>query len=273
VTLPEQSIGSDPLAPLAVVTGASSGIGRALARQFADNGFDVLLVADDAHVQNVADGLAATGSHSYAHEADLASADGVQAAYRAITGIGRPVAALALNAGVAVGGGSFAETDLADHLRLIDLNCRSTVHLAGLLLPDMVERDDGRVLITASIAALGPGPYQSTYNASKAFVHFFAEGIRQELRDTHVTVTSLMPGPTDTAMFARGDMEDTRLAQGHKDDPDEVARDGFEAMMAGRDHVVSGSARNKVQAAAASVLPDWLTSIGIEQITRPGTGS
>jgi uncharacterized protein len=272
VTIPAQPTGPGPLAPFAVVTGASRGIGRALARQFADNGFDVFLVADEPGVEEVAAGLAATGSHSYAHQADLATADGIAATHRAITAIGRPVAALALNAGVAVGGGSFTETDLADHLRLVDLNCRSTVHLAGLLLPDMVARDDGKVLITASIAALGPGPYQSTYNASKAFVHFFAEGVREELRGTGVSVTSLMPGPTDTDIFAGGDMEDTRLASGPKDDPDEVARAGFEALMAGRDHVVAGGLKNKVQLAAAAVLPDWLTSLAVERITKPRTG-
>ncbi len=264
--------GTAPLAPLAVVTGASSGIGRSLARQFAEHGFDVLLVAEDAAVHPAAAGLQTTGVQAVPHQADLATAEGVESTAEAVRATGRPVAALALNAGVGVGG-AFTETDLADHLRLVDLNCRSTVHLAGLLLPGMVARGEGRVLVTASIAAVAPGPFHATYAASKAFVHSFAEGIRHELKDTGVTVTSLMPGPTDTGFFDRADMTDTKVAAAADDEPDDVARDGYEALMAGKDHVVAGSARNKVQAAGAGAMPDAAAAAGMARMTRPGSAS
>jgi hypothetical protein len=115
-------------------------------------------------------------------------------------------------------------------------------------------RGRGRLLFTSSIAATMPGPYESTYAASKAFLYSFAQAIRTELKGTGVTVTALMPGLTDTNFFARAGLEDTKLGRSKKDDPAAVARDGFEALMAGKDHVVAGSPRNKAQVAAAKVL-------------------
>jgi short-subunit dehydrogenase len=152
------------------------------------------------------------------------------------------------------------------------LNVTSAVHLTRLLLPEMVERGTGRVLFTSSIAATAPGPYHATYAASKAFLYSFAEAIRYELRDTGVTVTSLMPGPTDTDFFERAGMEDTRIgAMENKDDPAEVAREGFEALMSGRSHVIAGSARNRVQATAAKFLPEGAKARTQAAMTEPGT--
>ncbi|MET3961594.1 short-subunit dehydrogenase [Marmoricola sp. OAE513] len=254
-------------APLALVTGASSGIGRSLALQFLDHDFDVVVVAEDAAIdQLVADG----GPRVHPIRADLATADGVQQVHRETQALGRPVAAAALNAGVGVGG-AFTETDLDAHLNLVDLNVRSTVHLAKLLSQDMVERGEGRLLFTASIAATSPGPFHATYAASKAFVHSFAEGLRVELEPAGVTVTSLMPGPTDTAFFERAGMEDTKIGSGPKDDPDDVARDGFEALMAGRPHVVAGSLKNRAQAAVSTHLPDTISSKMQARMAKPGT--
>ena len=203
---------------------------------------------------------------------DLATAEGVTELYLAANEGGRPLDIVALNAGIGVGG-PFHETDLEDDLRLVDLNCRSTVHLAKLVVRDMVARRHGRILVTASIAAKAPGPYHSTYAASKAFVHSFAEGIRHELKDTGVTVTSLMPGPTDTEFFDRADMEDTRVAQGAQDDPDEVAKAGIEALLDDKDHVVAGSLRNKVMAAASSASPDKAAAAAMVKMTEPGSGT
>ena len=254
---------------LAVVTGASSGIGRALARQFVEHGYDVVVAAEDAELDDAARELEAGGRQVTPVRVDLATADGVQRLHDRIVATGRPVAAAALNAGIGVGGGRFDQTDLDAHLRLVDLNVRSTVHLAWLLTRDMVSRGEGRLLFTASIAAKGPGPYHSTYAASKAFVHWLAEGIRQELADTGVSVTSLLPGPTDTEFFERADMEDTKIGQGSKDDPDEVARDGFEALMAGKDQVVAGSAKNTAQAVASSLVPDRAAAAMQARMTKP----
>jgi short-subunit dehydrogenase len=256
--------------PLALVTGASTGIGRSLAREFGEHGYDLVIAADDDAIHDAAEALRATGSAVVAEQVDLSTADGVTALHRAATSAGN-IAAAALNAGVGVGG-RFDETDLDRDLALVDLNCRSTVHLAKLLTRDMVRAGEGRLLFTSSIAATTPGPYHATYAASKAFVHSFAEAIRVELADTGVTVTSLMPGPTDTDFFERGDMLDTKLgAMDSKDDPDDVARQGFEALMAGKDHVVAGRLMNKVQTAAARVLPDQRTASAMSGMTEPGS--
>jgi short-subunit dehydrogenase len=186
--------------------------------------------------------------------------------------VGRHGRILAVNAGVGVSG-RFAETDLKAHLALIELNVTGAVHLTGLLLPAMVARGQGRILFTSSIAASMPGPYLSTYAASKAFVCSFTQAIRKELKGTGVIVTALMPGPTDTEFFTRAGMEDTKLGQGKKDDPADVARDGFEALMADKDHVVAGSARNKAQVAAATILPDRIVASVQGAMSRPRSAS
>ena len=240
--------------PFAVVTGASSGIGRELSKQFAVNGFDVLLTANEP----LDAALAELPPDAVVHTvlADLSDDAGVEQLTAAIVGTGRPVDALALNAGIAEGG-AFVETPWEGGDRdVLAVDVVSTVHLAKRLLPAMVARGSGRVLFTSSIAATMPGPFYATYAASKAFIQSFAEALRYEMKDKGVTVTALMPGPTDTNFFERADMEGTTVDQSKKDDPADVAKDGFEALMAGKDHVVAGSFKNTVQAAAAKVLPD-----------------
>src|SRR3954447_23112292 len=194
--------------PLAVVTGASSGIGLELAKQFAANDFDLVIAAEDTELSQAAEGLRGSGIAVEAVQVDLSRDGAVDELYARIKAGGRPVAAAALNAGIG-SGGAFAETPLDRELRLVDLNVRSTVHLAKHLIQDMVARDEGRILFTSSIAATMPGAYQAVYNASKSFVQSFALALREELKDTNVTITSLMPGPTDTEFFERADMEDT----------------------------------------------------------------
>ncbi|SBT66360.1 Short-chain dehydrogenase [Micromonospora sediminicola] len=259
--------------PLAVVTGASSGIGYELAVQFVEHGYDVVVAAEDAAIETTARDLRRDGGPEvHPVRADLATPEGVEQLAGAVTGQGRPVDALALNAGRGAGGDFVGGTDLADELTVIDLNVRSTVHLAKLLLPDMVRRGAGRVLFTSSIAATMPGAYQAVYNASKSFVQSFAEGVRNELKDSGVTVTSLMPGPTDTQFFDRADMEDTRVGQGKKDDPRKVAEDAFEALMKGEHKVAAGSLVNKVQVAAGKIVPDRLKAEQHRKMAEPGSG-
>lgn len=265
-------MGSPGVRPLAAVTGASSGIGYELARTFASNGFDLVVAADDARIVEAAQDFEALGAAVVPVQVDLTTYDGVERLYDRIRAAGRPLAAVAINAGAGVDGDFVRQTDLADDLRVVALNVTSSVHLAKLTLQDMVAAGEGRVLFTASVAATMPGPYYAVYAASKAFVHSFAQAVRYELRDTGVTVTSLMPGPTDTEFFERADMTDTRAATGHKDDPSEVARDGFEAMMAGKDHVVAGAFRNKVQAAAAHVTPAQVAAKMHARMVEPGGG-
>jgi len=244
----------------AVVTGASSGIGLELAKQFAEHGFDLLIVADDPKIVQAASALKNYNVSVQDAQIDLAKPAGVDELYGEIRKAGRPVDAIALNAGVGAGGDFVRETALDADLNVIDLNVKSTVHLAKLVLKDMVRRGQGRVLFTSSIAATMPGTFNAVYNASKAFVQSFAQAIRNELKDTGVTITALMPGATDTNFFHRANMEDTKIGTSEKDDPADVAKTGFEALMAGEDHVVAGSFKNKVQATMAHVLPDTMTS-------------
>ncbi|CAM3697020.1 SDR family NAD(P)-dependent oxidoreductase [Nocardioides zeicaulis] len=258
--------------PLAVVTGASSGIGLELARQFVQHDFDVVVAAEDAEIAVAAAVLRAEGGTDVTPvQVDLRTAEGVDDLYSAISADGRPIAAIALNAGHGQGG-AFVDTDLADELSIIALNVTSTVRLAKLVLRDMVARDEGRVLVTSSIASTMPGSFQAVYNASKSFLQSFTEALQDELKDTGVTLTSLMPGPTDTDFFERADMaEDTKVGTSKKDDPAQVARQGFDALMAGRARVVGGGLTTKVQEAAAKVMPDRLKAAVHRQVAEPGS--
>jgi len=258
---------------LAVVTGASSGIGRELARQFADHEFDLVVAAEDAELADTVSELEATGATVTSVQVDLSAPEGVTRLYGAVRALGRPVDAIALNAGIGAGGAFATDTDLEKELRIVDLNVRSTVHLAKLVLADMVVRNEGRVLFTSSIASTMPGAFQAVYNASKSFVQSFALALRNELKDTGITITSLMPGPTDTEFFERADMLDTKVGTGPKDDPADVARAGFDALMAGDERVVAASMKNKVQAAASRVMPDRVKAEMHRKMAEPGSGS
>lgn len=257
--------------PLALVTGASSGIGFELAKQFAEHDFDLVINAEDAGIHSAAEQLRATGAQIQAVQADLRAYDGVEQLYATIAATGRPVSAAALNAGVGQGG-AFVDIDLADELEIIQLNVTSTVHLAKRLLRDMVARDDGRVLITSSIASTMPGSFQAVYNASKSFLQSFAEALQNELKDTNVVVTSLMPGPTDTNFFRRAAMQDTNVGQGSKDDPAEVAKQGFSALMKGEEKVLASSVKTKAQGIVNKVLPDKLKAAAHRKMAEPGSG-
>jgi short-subunit dehydrogenase len=206
-------------------------------------------------------------------QVDLSVASGVDELYDRIASAGRPVEAVALNAGVGAGGAFATDTTLEDELRMIDLNVRSTVHLAKRIVRDMVERNHGRILFTSSIASTMPGAYHAVYNASKSFVQSFALALRNELQGTDVSVTSLMPGPTDTEFFERADMLDTKLGAGYKDDPADVARDGFEALMAGDERVVSASLKTKLQGRGGRLLPDSAKAAMHRNLAEPGSGS
>jgi short-subunit dehydrogenase len=256
--------------PLAVVTGASSGIGRELAKQFAENGFDLLVNAEDARLDEAAAELRASGADVRAVRADLRTAGGVEELYAAITATGRPVDAAALNAGVGQGG-AFLDTELADELDIIDLNITSTVRLAKRLLRDMAVRDEGRILITSSIASTMPGSFQAVYNASKSFLQSFAEALQNELQNTGITITSLMPGPTETDFFHRADMDDTKIGASSKDDAAQVAEQGFRALMKGEAKIVAGSVGTKAQGVANKVLPDKLKAAAHRKMAEPGS--
>jgi uncharacterized protein len=256
----------------AVVTGASSGIGLELAKQFARNGFDLMIVAEDEGIFDAASEIESLGARVEPVQIDLAEEGGVDELYERITAYGSPVDAIAINAGVGVGG-PFLENDIEDEINIIDLNVISTVRLSKHVLRDMAARNEGRVLYTSSIAADAPGPYEAIYAASKAFVQSFAEAVRNELKDTGVTITSLQPGPTDTRFFERAGMEDTKVGAGKKDDPAEVAKEGFEALMDGKDHVVAGSMKNKVQSTMSKVVPETAGAEMHAKQAEPGSAN
>jgi uncharacterized protein len=262
-------MGSTAQRRLAVVTGASSGIGYELAKQFATHDFDLIVAAEDDGITAVANELTGLGAHAEAVQVDLATEDGVQTLWQHMQG--REIDAVALNAGIGAGGAFATDTDLEQELTIVDLNCRSTVHLAKLVVRDMVARDAGRILFTSSIASTMPGAFQAVYNASKSFVQSFALALRNELKDTGITVTSLMPGPTDTEFFERAHMEDTKIGAGSKDDPADVARDGFEALMDGDERVVSHSLSTKLQGKGSRLMPDSVKAEMHRKMAEPGS--
>jgi short-subunit dehydrogenase len=257
--------------PVAVVTGASSGIGYELAKQFAINGFDLLIASASSQIENAACDLRGLGAAVETLQVDLATYEGVEKLYDRIQSNSRPLDSAAINAGVGVTGDFARDTDLKNELNLINLNVTSPVHLAKRILPDMIAAGHGRILFTSSIAGTMPAPFEAVYGASKAFLSSFAQAIRNELKDTGVTITALMPGATETNFFHRAGMDDTKLGVSEKDDPTEVAREGFEALMAGRDHVVAGSFKNKLQAAAGHGLPDPMLAEMHRKQSEPGS--
>jgi short-subunit dehydrogenase len=264
-------MGTQERRPFAVVTGASSGIGFELAKVFAEEGFDLLITAEDAEIDQAQRELNQLTASVECTRLDLSREEEVARLYERIQATARPVDVLVLNAGIGAGGDFARETELRKELRLIDLNVRSTVQLCKLVVQDMVARDEGRILFTSSIASTMPGAYQAVYNASKSFVQSFALAIRNELKDTGVTVTSLMPGPTETEFFERAEMLDTPVGEEEKDDPAEVARQGFDALMAGKEKVVGGSFKNKAQTVLGKVVPDAVKAEMHRKMAQPAT--
>lgn len=259
--------------PFAVVTGASSGIGYELAKQFAQNGFDLLVTSTGPSIDEAAQAFAELGAKVETVQADLATYDGVEKLYSQIQATGRSVDAIAINAGVGVGGDFARETDLKDELNLINLNVVSSVHLAKRVVKDMVSRGEGRILFTSSIVSQMPSPFQAVYAASKSFVHSFSEAIRNELKDTGVTVTALMPGATETNFFHRAGLDDTKVGTDKKDDPARVAKQGFEALMAGNDGVLAESLKTKVEGLVSKILPDTVTAEMNRKLNEPGSAN
>lgn len=254
--------------PLAVVTGASTGIGYHLARCAAEHGYDLVVAADTPLADAVKD-FEALGAKVQAVQGDLATTEGVQ---HLVSAIGeREVEALMANAGHGLGG-SFLQQDFADILHVINTNVTGTLHLIQHVARGMVARGRGRILITGSIAGFQPGTFHAVYNGSKAFVDSFAIAFRNELKGTEVTVSCLMPGPTDTEFFVRAGMETTKVANDPKMmmDPDEVAKIGFQAMLKGEADVVAG-ARNKMQVAMSKVMPAQATAQMHRKLAEPGT--
>ena len=255
--------------PFAIITGASTGIGFELATLAAKNGYDILVVADEPLIEAAAVDFRQFGTEVRSVEADLSTLQGVDELLAAAEG--RPVDLLCANAGRGLGH-AFLDQRVDDWRRVVDTNIVGTSYLLQKVLADMVARNTGKVLVTGSIAGYIPGAFQAVYNGTKAFVDSFVAAIQNEIKDADgVTLTNLMPGPVDTEFFARGDMLDTSVGSDpKKSDPADVARDGWDALMAGKAQVVSGW-KNKIQSAVANVTPNAVLAERHRAMAEPGT--
>jgi len=253
---------------LAVVTGASSGIGLELARCCAEDGYQLLVCSDTAEIEEAAEHLRRSGAVVEAIQADLSTPEGVE---RLVSAIGdRPVQALLANAGIGLGD-AFLDQDLGRALKIVDLNVKGTIALVHPVGRRMRREGDGKILITGSIAGFMPGSFQAVYNGTKAFLDSFSIALRNELKDSGVTVTCLMPGATETDFFETAEMEDTKVGQADKADPADVARKGYKAMIDGDSGVVTGF-MNKVQTAFSGIIPDTMLAQMHRRMAEPGSG-
>ncbi len=255
--------------PLAVITGASTGIGYELAKRCAEKDFELVIAADEPEIEAAARTLRAVGTAVDAVQCDLATLEGVDKLYADLSG--RPVDILIANAGRGLGD-AFLDQNFDDIRHVLDTNITGTIYLVHKIARDMRNRGNGRLLITGSIAGFVPGAYTAVYNATKAFIDSFSFALRNELKDTGVTVTCLMPGPTETAFFERANMMDTKIGQSEKDDPVDVAKMGFDAMMRGDGDIVSGW-KNKLQSAIAAVTPAGALAEMHRRQAQPGSGT
>ena len=254
--------------PLAVVTGASSGIGYELARLAAEDGYDLIIAADAIAIAEAQTGLEQYGAKVESLQVDLSTTDGVDQLLALIGG--RAVDALMANAGRGLGH-AFLDQDWDEARFVVDTNVTGTIYLLHKIGRAMRDRDQGKILITGSIAGLMPGSFQAVYNGTKAFLDSFSFALRNELKDTKVTVSCLMPGPTDTEFFERADMLDTKVgADPKKADPADVAKVGYRAMQKGEGDVVAGF-KNKLQAAVAAVTPQSVLAEQHRKMAEPGS--
>jgi short-subunit dehydrogenase len=242
---------------LALITGASSGIGLELARVFAQNGYDLIVNSNSERLEDATAQLQSLGVEVTPVIADQATYDGVEQLWQAVEQSGRSLDAAAINAGVGAYGDFARESSLDEELRLIDLNVKGTTHLAKRVLAHMTARGEGKVLFTSSIAGSIPAPLEAVYGASKAFVLSLGQALRSELKETDVTISVLQPGPTATDFFHRAGMDHTKVGSEGKfdNDPAEVAKQGFQALMDRKDHVFSESMKTKLEGAMSKVVP------------------
>lgn len=255
---------------LAIVTGASTGIGYELAKQCAANGFDLVVAADEPFDQAAEAFRRAGASIVETVQADLATPEGNDQVLDAVKQLGRPIDALLANAGCGVGH-ALLDQDWETVRHVIDTNVMGTTYLLQQVGREMRQRNTGRILITGSIAGFVPGTFHAVYNASKAYLNSLAFALREELIETDVTVTLLEPGATQTEFFRRAGMLDTMVGRAKKDDPAMVAKAGFEAMMAGSSDVASGW-KNKVLSAVANVAPNELLAKAHGKMAKPDNG-
>jgi len=254
----------------AVVTGASSGIGLSLAKELASRGYDLVICSEGERLDTAEQELRGSGVQVTAIRADLRTREGVDQLWQTVASSGRTLDVACINAGVGVGG-EFADTNLDAELDMVELNCVSLIHLAKHVVRHMVGNGRGRILITSSIAGEMVAPREAVYAATKAFGLSFAHSLRYELRDSGVSVTALQPGPTDTDFFHRAGMDNTEVGTKgkHQSQPDDVAKEGIEALLAGKDHVYSASMTTKLEGMTANFVPGSVKGAMHEQMAKP----
>ncbi|WP_129715838.1 SDR family oxidoreductase [Pedobacter sp. SYP-B3415] len=258
----------------ALVTGATSGIGYELAKLLAKDGHNLILAArTQADLDQVKGEFESYGVNVQTFAVDLSVKDNALGFCREVQDTGLRVTTLVNDAGAGLYG-QFKDTDLERELSIIELNISSLVILTKHFLNDMLANNGGKILNLASIASKLPGPWQSVYHGTKAFVLSFSEAIREELKDTSVTVTALLPGPTDTRFFESADMLDSKMLDDEDAlyDPAQVAKDGYEAMLAGKDKVISGF-KNKVQVGMSHMMPDSMVAHNMNEQQKPSEKS
>ena len=258
------------LSKYALITGATSGIGYELAKLFAADGYNLIIVSrNQKELDNKTREFKQNGVECIGIAADLFDPGNAFEVYEKVKTLNIPIEILVNDAGQGVYG-QFSETDIDRELDIIDLNISSLVILTKLFLNDMLYRRSGKILNVASVASKSPGPWQSVYHGTKAFVLSFSEAIREELKDTGITVTALMPGVTDTDFFNKADMLESKAVQDTSAmaDPKDVVKDGYEALMAGQDRVISGL-KNKVQVAMGNLMPDSTLAHQISEQQKP----
>lgn len=255
---------------LALVTGASSGIGKELAIELAKRGYDLIVASAGERLAPAAEQFRAHGHQVFEATVDLATADGVEELWGQVEALGQPLDVACINAGVGLGG-LFWQTDLEKELNMVNLNCTSSVHLAKYVVRQMVARQAGRILFTSSIAGEMVAPREAVYAATKTFVLSLAHSLRYELKDTGITVTALQPGPTETDFFHRAEMDGTQVgSEGKKEsDPADVARQGIDALFDGKDHVYAASLKTKIEGKLANAIPGAAKGAMHEKMARP----
>jgi short-subunit dehydrogenase len=253
----------------AIITGASTGIGFELATLAAKDGYDILVVADEPLIEAAAQDFKQFGTDVQSVQADLSTIEGVDQLLAATNG--RTIDLVCANAGRGLGK-AFLDQDLAEWRKVVDTNVIGTAYLLQKVLPPMIARNAGKVLVTGSIAGYIPGAFQAVYNGTKSFVDSFVAAIQNEIKDADgVTLTNLMPGPVDTEFFDRAHMMDTDVGTDpKKSDPADVAKDGWDALMAGKAAIVSGW-KNKIQSTIANVTPNAVLAGMHRNMAEPGT--
>lgn len=257
-----------PTRPLALITGGSSGIGLELGKQFAEHGYDVAISGQSGRVFDSADLLRELGVEAFPYQGDAATYAGVEGFWQFVADLDRPVAAAALNVGIGLGG-AFVTNDLDDEFRLIAVNVTGTVHMAKRVVQHMAANGEGRILIVSSVSATTPTPFETVYGPSKAFGFSFAESLREELKGSGISVTALLPGATDSDFHANAGMGATNIGLSKKNDKSLVARQGYQALIRGDDHIVGGDDATQQLVVDNRTTPEHVKAERMADLLRP----